>query len=453
MSGKKPTLGEKLLKLHALIGSPFPAERDAAIAKINELLARHGRTWNDLQDLLQTSANPDPAWNVPGDGPTVDDALRAGLPGEALTPPNALACAVHVVEKYLDLKKHESIAVALWALHTHVFQNFSVSPRLAITSPVNGCGKTTALVVLEQLASQPQRMDNATPAVLYHLIDRLGGTMLVDEADNLGLQENGILRAVLNSGHRVGGNIRRLYQGSPRQFSTFGPMAIGAIGVLPMPLMRRSIIIHMERTARGGLTRFDSKDPDVIATTGYVRGVVLDWANGNPVLDVNPDLPKALRNRVADNWRPLIAIADSFGEDWGQEAREAAIAFATAYHDEDAAVVLLEDIRTIFDKTGADRMASESLVKFLLEIEESGWSEYRGPCDDRQARKLTQSELARLLRPFGIRPRTFWPHGPRKGGSSRKGYLRAEFEKAWASYCASTVTPSQGRSSVVFLDF
>ena len=94
-------------------------------------------------------------------------------------------------------------------------------------------------------------MDNATPAVIYHLIDRLDGTLLVDEADNLGLRENGILRGVLNSGHRKGGNIRRVIKGAPKAFNTFAPMAIAAIGALPMPLMRRSIIIHMEKARPG----------------------------------------------------------------------------------------------------------------------------------------------------------------------------------------------------------
>jgi len=93
------------------------------------------------------------------------------------------------------MKPRERIATALWVLHTHIFEPFTISPRLAFTSPVRGCGKTTALAVLEQLVHQPERMDNATPAVIYHLIDRLhGSTLLVDEADNLGLNVNGILR-------------------------------------------------------------------------------------------------------------------------------------------------------------------------------------------------------------------------------------------------------------------
>jgi hypothetical protein len=34
---------------------------------------------------------------------------------------------------------------------------------------------------------------------------------------------------VLNSGHRKGGNVRRLIKGRPQSFSTFAPMAIAAM--------------------------------------------------------------------------------------------------------------------------------------------------------------------------------------------------------------------------------
>ena len=181
-----------------------------------------------------------------------------------------------ILEQFVDMKPHEYVATALWVLHTHVFQRFVVSPRLAFTSPVNGCGKTTALAVIEQLAFRPERMDNATPAVIYHLIDQLSGTLLVDEADNLGLRENGILRGVLNSGHRKGGNIRRVIKGAPKKFNTFAPMAIAAIGSLPMPLMRRSIIIHMEKAAGSvGLKRFDTGDSETMESVNVVYRFVL----------------------------------------------------------------------------------------------------------------------------------------------------------------------------------
>lgn len=331
------------------------------------------------------------------------------------------------------------------------FDRFTISPRLAFTSPVNGCGKTTALAVVEKLAFLPERMDNATPAVIYHLMERLKGTLLIDEADNLGLGVNGILRAVLNSGHRKGGNIRRVIRGEPKKFSTFVPVAIAAIGSLPLPLMRRSIIVHMEKTASSNLKRFDTNDSKTTRRLNVVYRFVLEWARSKPALELDPALPKDLKNRVADNWRPLISVADSIGPYWSEAARDAAVTFAHTYHDEDAGVILLSDIRDIFNTTFADRMASADLITALLDIEESAWSEYRGARDDQTPRKLSAGEMARLLRPFGIKPRSIWPRSKRhKGDSSRKGYYRAQFESAWSRYCSPAGTAAQA-SNITYL--
>ena len=62
---------------------------------------------------------------------------------------------------------------------------------------------------------------------------------------------------------------------------------------------------------------------------------------------------------------------------------------------------------------------------------------------DRPPRKLSQSDLARMLRPFGIRPHTIWPVQRGPGAKSRRGYLRADFEAAWAAYCSAPDTATQ----------
>jgi hypothetical protein len=127
------------------------------------------------------------------------------------------------------------------------------------------------------------------------------------------------------------------------------------------------------------------------------------------------------------------------------------VAFAQAHHDEDVGVTLLSDIRDIFNRTGADRMASEDLITALLDVEESGWDQYRGANDNQAARKLTQGEMARLLRPFGIRPKSIWPRAKRRRGvTSRKGYFRPQFESAWRRYCSPAGTPAQS-SNVRYL--
>jgi hypothetical protein len=53
--------------------------------------------------------------------------------------------------------------------------------------------------------------------------------------------------------------------------------------------------------------------------------------------------------------------------------------------------------------------------------------------------------LARLLRPFGIKPRTLWPPQRTGGSRSARGYFRADFEAVLSAYCYGTDTPSQLR--------
>jgi hypothetical protein len=456
-NGMNEKVRNRLRRLFAMMGSSNATERETASQKINELLTQYRKTWNDLTELLSsggdTASSWQPAWDdTHSDEQHAGDAINAGLPAAALNkePPDVLTLVHHVVQKYIDMKPHERIATALWILHTHIFERFTISPRLAFTSPVRGCGKTTALAVLEKLTCRPERMDNATPAAVYRLIDQLNGsTLLVDEADNLGLNVNGILRAAFNSGHRQGGSIRRVIKNEVKKFSTFAPMAIAAIGTLPLPLMQRSIIIHMQKTAGANIERFDDKNPTTTGRINIVYGFVTRWAHSKTALkalDLNPDLPRELRNRIADNWRTLISIADCFGPTWARLARETAETFARSHHDEDAGVILLADIRTIFNQTGVDRITSVDLIVALHEIEESGWSEYRGVSDDQQPRKLSAGEMARLLKPFGIRPKSVWPMAVkrRKGSSSRKGYYRWQFEQVWARYCEPAGTPAQG---------
>src|SRR5262249_44581177 len=153
-------------------------------------------------------------------------------------------------------------------------------------------------------------------------------------------------------------------------------------------------------------------------------------------LEQDPVMPTGLNNRLADNWRPLLAIADTFGPEWGRLAREAAVAFAREHHDENAQVLLLQDIRDVFDARDVDRLFSAALVDALNNIEDAMWSEWRGLHGNQQPRCLSPGELARLLAPFGVRPRTIWllPRGP--DSRSAKGYYRAQFVQAWASFCS-----------------
>jgi hypothetical protein len=421
--------GEKLKKLFAMLGEDNDGEFANARQKLSDVLAREKRTWKAFVDTLFSASSN--AWSDWHD----DAASQAGI--------NPLDLVHHLLQRYVELTAHQFVAVSLWIVHTFLYQRFTVTPRLMLTSPVRGCGKTTLLDLIEALCVRPLKSDSITAASIYHAVDREHPTLLIDEGDNLGLAFNAQLRAALNSGHRRGGKVTRYYSGQARSFSTFSPAAVAAIGTLPLPLMHRSIVIAMERRdGRRELERLDKDDADTKADLDIAYRMIFAWAR-DAALNSDPPMPAPLRDRQADNWRPLIAIADAFGADWATRAREAAVFLAGRHQDEDAAVVLLRDIRDIFDGRGVARLPSKTMVDHLNGADDAMWSEWRGILGNQQPRKLSQGELASLLEPFQIRPRTIRIRSDRCDRPTAKGYYRIQFEAAWRSYCQNDVTPSQ----------
>jgi hypothetical protein len=402
------------------------------------LLSQHGLTWNDLPTIFA-------AIEPGGAGDSSNDVTTGGtVPAPARPEPDVLAVVLRLIEEHIAVTAAERLAVALWILHAHVFDRFSITPRLALSSPVRGCGKTTVLTLIELLVPEGNRTDSVSAAAIYHQLERRPRTvLLVDEADGLDLLRSHALRSVFNSGHRRGGAVSRFVGGWSRRYPTFAPLAIAAIGMLPLPLLHRSIVINMQRSA-AQLRRLDEAD----AAFAWTRKAIRDWA-AKVKLTPDPEMPPSLRNRAADNWRPLLSIADSFG--YGEAARAAATALSTDRLYEDVGVQLLADVRTIFQARGIDRIASAAVVEQLIGLDEGQWSEWRGPNDDRPPRKLTQPQLAQLLRPFGINSRTIWPLRRRLGDKSSRGYVRSQFEQAWAAYCPSADTPTQSSKIIRLL--
>ena len=427
MTKGKTTLGERLRQLHAMLGSKNKQEVETALNAINALLEKHRKGWPDIPALLAGTSS-DPIWNVVEDGDDQNDA-----PQDL----SLIDMVLAVVTGHVDVTADEALVMALWILLTHHYAKFEYSPRLALLSPVKGCGKTTALKALKYLCARPRLMNSVTPAMIYRVIDRDHPTLLIDEGDNLGLNLNSTIRSIMNGGHNVGSDVGRVIKGAPTDYETFGPLAIAAIGTLPLTLMDRSVIIHMEKSQRRDLRRLDPNSPNIKVVEAVYREIC-KWA-GTPLKnDIDAILPND-PTRHADNWRPLICIADSFGKAWGRKARAAADAYKNNYSDDDLRVILLTDIRTVFNQLNVDRVTSEQLVKEIRGINDL-WDEYPRP--NGTTRKLTTSSMTALLKVF--RPRiksgTIWPRGRKRGDTagSGKGYLRAAFETAWSKYCSAS---------------
>src|SRR5215831_16539778 len=113
----------------------------------------------------------------------------------------------------------------------------------------------------------------------------------------------------------------------------------------------------------------------------------------------DPQVPEVLNDRAADNWRPLLAIADLAGSRWPKRAREAARLLSGEGHESSSInVELLAHIKKAFGDKEA--MPSADLVAALVDDPEWPWAEWT------RGQPLTQRQLARLLKPFIIIPET-----------------------------------------------
>ena len=165
-----------------------------------------------------------------------------------------------------------------------------------------------------------------------------------------------------------------------------------------------------------------------------LRDRISDWVSTNAELlaAARPTLPAELDDRAGEIWEPLLAIADAAGGSWPQAARVAAIELHSEPDLEDLplSILLLNDIRTIFDQRETWTLGSDELCVYLGNISESPW---RSWTTHGVKTGLSPRALARMLRPFSIRPRTVRLGGEGKK-PTRKGYERDWFQGAWDRY-------------------
>jgi putative DNA primase/helicase len=357
---------------------------------------------DDGQGQAVKIADPMP-WHEPVDG----DRLAT-----------ALTCALRT---YVALPDAAADAISLWALLSWCFDAFYVSPRLAITSPTKGCGKTTVLRFLNHVTRRAERSGSVTPAALFRFIEKFRPTFLLDENEKY-LEPNSETHALLNEGHIKGSRaIRVLGENQElRAFNVFGPVAFCRNGRLPDDLAQRSIVINMQRRTHDD--QIAELREDRCENLKTLARMCCRWADDNidALREADPEV--GFINRDADNWRPLFAIADQIGSDWPQRIREAAEVL-TPRESESIGPMLLADIKAIFEDKDADWLASVKLCDTLATIESRPWADWKA------GKPLTPNQLARLLRPFGIHP-----DNQRTGEKVLKGYHRHQFKEAWERY-------------------
>jgi Protein of unknown function (DUF3631)/Domain of unknown function (DUF3854) len=335
------------------------------------------------------------------------------------------------IQRHVVLSEAEAIAAALWALLTHVHDSTPISPLLAVLSPTWDCGKSTLLDVLEEVVARPLSTSNITGPALFRVIEKYRPTLLIDEADSF-FTENEGLRGIIDSGHtpKRAFTLRTVGDGAEsdvRRFSTWSPKVFAMIGNPAGTILSRSIPIRLERKRPDDEVEDLDVDDDRYAD---LCRRAYRWGQDFPTAAAGrPTTPAPGRNRLRDNWRPLLSIAETIGGDWPELARDAAVALSGG--DDDGALddgaLLLADLHQLFRSPtfdDAEGVWTDTILTALLNREDRPWREY-----GRDRRPLTAHGLARLLKPFKVRP-----HNVRVGDEQRKGYRRKDLDPAWERY-------------------
>jgi putative DNA primase/helicase len=350
-----------------------------------------------------------------------------------------------IFHRYIVLPAGAEDALALWVLHAWTIDASDVSPFLVLVSPTKRCGKTNTLIILYYLTPRSELASNISASALFRYVEDVRPTLLIDEADSF-VKDNEEMRGILNSGHtktaaHVIRNIEVNGEYKPRRFSTWAPKAIATIRELADTLEDRAVVLQLQRRPKtASIVRLRKRDS---AEFEVLRRQAARWAddNSSKLTDADPVVPDTLNDRAADNWRPLLAIADLAGGAWPDQARDAACVLSGEGHDTSINVGILADIRLVFGED-TDIIRSADLVAKLVADPERPWAEWS------RGKPLTQKQLAGLLRPFGIISEEVHPPGQPHG----KGYKRIRFEEAWAAYLPSQnafvrqLLPSEARN-------
>jgi len=323
--------------------------------------------------------------------------------GEQVNGAALLAEMQAAILRFCILPPHSAPLMAAWVLHAWAHDAADISPVLAFVSPEKRCGKTTALSIIGALVPKVMHTVNCSVSVLFRVVEMHRPTVLIDEADTF-LGDNDELRGILNGGHnRISAYVWRSVgdDHEPRKFNVWAPKCIAMIGKLPDTLDDRALVVPLRRKQAGEVVeRFQA---DRLAEFLPLRRKAARWAADNlmRLRDMDPDVPEALNDRAQDNARAICAISDMSGGIWPGLVRTALVGLAGQADDEpqSAGVLLLRDVNEIFETRITAQIGSTELCTALCALEESPWGEWR------RGSPITTRGIAKLLKPFGVKPR------------------------------------------------
>lgn len=315
-----------------------------------------------------------------------------------------------VFRQYIHFKREgDYITSALWVGQTYTVEHQSEFPYFGVRSPVEQCGKTSVLYLAGHMSYRSLKAGNISAAAAFRVINEHHPCLFIDEVDTfIHLHEDFV--GILNLGHsREGGCVLRVLgenHDETTPFEVWGPKAYGMIGTAPATFASRTVPVILERaTNSDGLTSFPKTPKGKDALRLRLHTIASKWKrwaddNKDAIADWEPDVSK-FENRAADNWYPLLRIAEMAGEEWAKRAVVAA-GVVDPYAKPDTKRLLLRDIRNIFHTRKVQGKEHETITPATLVLDllaqPSGWNE-----TGRFDKPISGKMLSNMLEDFGVK--------------------------------------------------
>jgi hypothetical protein len=172
-----------------------------------------------------------------------------------------------------------------------------------------------------------------------------------------------------------------------------------------------------------------------------LRSKLARWSADNAIAlkEAKPLMPVNFSNRLAANWRLLLAVAELAGSQRSKQAREAAERISRTTRKVSWGVQMLQAFQQIF-ATGRKAIASKEIVATLTADPDSAWCEF-----GRGGGPITQRQVAAVLEPYDIHPIVI--HPTRRSSLSPRGYKPEQFRDVFARFLGAPSDPHIRTSS------
>lgn len=334
--------------------------------------------------------------------------------------------------------QYTSAIMTLWVASTHFMDQFETHPRLGITAPEKGSGKTTAMDHIRRLVKSPRKIDAGTTKAAIVEICRQKNTLLLDEIDKTltpKIDAYGQVVAVFNSGYSSQGttSIMRPIAGTSEwdlvEVNTFIPVVFSGIGnSLPDDALSRTIMVPLLKDRKGLAKRTNWRELDS-TVLGYKERLE-SWAEGTQLPNYSEaNLDPRCVGRLLDIYEPLKLVALAAGGKWPGIVDEFVTEELDRIEQEEAAgigyesphIALVKDLYYAFNHD--DFVRTEELCQRLASINPIAW----GSDNVKYPNGLSPKGLGAMLR----NAYKIISTQVRIDGVKQRGFYRKTFEKIW----------------------